>query len=283
MHTMWKGSISFGLVNIPINMFAATEEKDIRFRFLHKECNTPIKYEKVCPVCNREIKDEEIVKGYEFEPGRFIIIEENDLETLKTDNRGKNIEILDFVNLVEIDPIYFNKTYYLAPQDNGGKAYLLLQKAMKDTSKIAIARITIRNKQSLAALRVSKNVLVMETIFYPDEVRAAGQVPGLPNKADIIDKELEMAVKLIESLTAPFDPEKYKDNYREALHDLINRKIAGQEIKTAPTIPRENVIDLMEALQNSLKASQKSTLKAHNKPRKESKPGKEKAAVGAVR
>lgn len=256
MHTMWKGSVSFGLVNIPIKMFAATEERDVRFRYLHKECMSPIRYQKVCPVCNKEVAEEEIVRGFEYEPSRFVVLEPAELESLKTETGGKNIEILDFVELAEIDPVYFDKSYYLAPQENGGKAYSLLQKAMLDTGKIAIARLTIRNKQSLCCLRVNRDVMVMETIFYPDEVRPVAQVPGLPENVDLSDKELDIAARLIDSLSAPFEPEKYKDNYREALLELLNKKIAGQEIKIAAEAPQRNVIDLMEALQASLKASQ---------------------------
>lgn len=252
MHTMWKGSISFGLVNIPIKMFTATEEKDLKFRYLHKECHTPLRYKKVCPTCDKEVAEDEIVRGYEYEPGHFIIVTEEDFLALKSEIDDKAIDILDFVQLSEIDPIYFDKSYYLAPQDTGNKAYNLLRKAMSDTGKIAIAKMTIRTKQTLAALRVYNNVLVLETIFYPDEVRASTQVPGLPENTDINEKELDIAVKLIENLTTPFEPEKYRDDYREALLELIDQKIAGKEIEMAPEAPQRNVIDLMEALQASL-------------------------------
>lgn len=256
MHTMWKGSVSFGLVNIPIKMFAATEEKDIRFRYLHKECHTPLKYKKVCPTCNKEVKEEDIVRGYEYEIGHFIIINETDLLALK-EVEEKSIEILDFINLVEIDPIYYDKSYYLAPQDTGGKAYNLLRQAMNDTGKIALAKMTIRNKQTLCALRVYRKVLVLETIFYPDEIRPVSEVPGLAEKTGISEKELDIANQLIANLTAAFEPDKYKDDYREALRDLINKKIEGKEIEVAPEAPHRNVIDLMEALQASLKETNK--------------------------
>ena len=177
MHTMWKGSVSFGLVNIPVKMFAATEDKDIRFRNIHKECHTPIKYEQVCPTCNKKISPDEIVRGYEYEPGKFVIIEDSDLDALKPD-LTKSVEIIDFVNLKDIDPIYFAKSYYLSPQDTGGKAYNLLREAMSKTDRIAVARIVIRDKESLAVVRVYKNLLVLETIYYPDEVRDEKQVPG---------------------------------------------------------------------------------------------------------
>ena len=271
MHTMWKGSVSFGLVNIPIKMFTATEEKDIRFRYLHKECNTPLKYKKTCPTCDKEVSEDEIVRGYEYETGRFIIIDDKDMEALKSEIDGKAIDILDFVNLSEIDPIYFDKSYYLSPQDTGNKAYNLLLKAMNDTGKIAIAKMTIRNKQTLAALRVFENVLVLETIFYPDEVRPVSQVPGLTENIEVNEKELNIATKLIENLSAPFEPGKYKDDYREALKELIQKKVEGKEIEIAPELPHKNVIDLMEALQASLKQ----TNKKHAK-KKEKAAGKEK-------
>lgn len=224
---MFKGSISFGLVNIPIKMFAATEEKDVRFKYLHKACHSPIKYEKKCPTCQKEIRQEEIVKGFEYEPGRFVIISDEDLEAVQSEVHGRVIDILDFINLSEIDPIYFDKSYYLAPQEIGAgdKAYNLLRQAMQDVGKIAIAKITIRNKQTLAALRVYENVLVLETIFYPDEVRSISLIPGLPEEKNADPKELDIAEKLIENLTEKFDPTKYKDDYREALKAFIDKKI----------------------------------------------------------
>lgn len=262
---MWKGSISFGLVNIPIKMFTATEEKDIRFRNLHKECNTPLKYKKICPTCDKEVSEDEIVRGFEYETGHFIIINEQDIGALKSEVDVKSIDILDFVNLSEIDPIYFDKSYYLSPQDTGNKAYNLLRQAMNGTGKIAIAKMTIRNKQTLAALRVFQNVLVLETIFYPDEVRSVNLIPGLPENLEINEKELNIATKLIENLSAQFEPEKYKDDYREALQELISKKVAGKEIEVAPEMPHKNVIDLMEALQASLKQTNKKPIKKKDK------------------
>ena len=271
MHTMWKGSISFGLVNIPIKMFTATEDKDIKFRYLHKVCHTPLKYQKVCPTCEKEVNENEIVRGYEYETGRFIILDEKEISALKSEIDNRSIEILDFVNLSEIDPIYFDKSYYLSPQDNGNKAYTLLRQAMNDTGKIAIAKMTIRNKQTLAALRVYQNVLILETLFYPDEVRPLNLIPGLPEKDLANEKELDIAKKLIENLTAPFEPEKYKDDYREALLKIIDQKIQGKEIEIAPEAPQRNVIDLMEALQASLKQTKKKTSKTKDKTSRKEK------------
>lgn len=278
MHTMWKGSISFGLVNIPIKMFAATEDKDIKFRNIHKECQTPIKYEKICPTCKKEIQQEDIVRGYEYEPGHFVVIDNNDIEALKN-TTGKAIEILDFVHLEEIDPIYFIKTYYLSPQDTGGKAYILLREAMNKTGKIAVAKITIRDNQSLAAVRVYKNLLVLETIFYPDEVRGIVEVPNVPENMQIDEKELSMATQLIENLTTDFIADKYTDEYRKELRELIQKKIEGDEVVAQSEAPQRNVIDLMQALQESLKETER-LKKTDEPPKKKIGTKKKKETVG---
>ncbi|MGZ0049819.1 non-homologous end joining protein Ku [Brevibacillus gelatini] len=252
MHTVWKGSISFGLVNIPVRMFTATEERDIRFRQLHKECNTPIKYSKMCPHCQREVETSEIVRGYEYEKGHFVIIEDDDLEAITPETR-RAIEILDFVDLTEIDPVYFDKSYFLSPQETGEKAYALLRAAMEQTGKIAIAQVTMRNRQSLAVIRLYEHCIMLETIFYPDEVRPVHQVPALPDASvPLAENELKMATELIANMTVPFDPAKYTDQYRVDLQEMIEKKLEGQEIATAPTIARTNVIDLMQALKESL-------------------------------
>lgn len=251
MHTIWKGSISFGLVNIPISLYAATENKDVKFRSLHKECNNPIKYEKVCPVCEREIEYQEIVKGYEYEPGKFIIIENEELEELSPKS-NKMIEIIDFVKLEEVDPIYFEKSYFLGPRENGMKSYGLLKKAMEDSGKIGVAKITIRSKESLATVRVYKDGLLLETIHYPDEVRNVSMVPGLNTDVEINESELQMATQLIEQLTTQFDPEKYANDYHTALLELIESKVNGEEFTVAKEAPKQNVVDLMEALQASI-------------------------------
>lgn len=255
MHTVWKGSISFGLVNIPVKMFTATEERDIRFRQLHKECHTPIKYTKMCPHCQREIEASEIVRGYEYEKGHFVIIDDADLEAITPETR-RAIEILDFVDLKDIDPIYFDKSYFLSPQETGDKAYSLLRAAMEETGKIAVAQVTMRNRQSLAVVRLYEHCIMLETIFYPDEVRSVGQVPALPDTGIALsENELRMATELINNMTVPFDPGKYTDEYRSELQAMIEKKLEGQEIATSPAVPRTNVIDLMQALRESLEAT----------------------------
>lgn len=282
MHTMWKGSISFGLVNIPVKMFAATEDRDIRFKTLHKKCRTPVRNERVCPTCKEEIGPDDTVRGFEYEPGRFVIVEDKELEAISPPS-AKAVEILDFVDLKEIDPIYFEKSYYLSPQENtGGKAYGLLRQAMSETEKIAVARITIRDKQSLAVLRVLNNVLVLETIFFPDEVRAVSLIPGIPESTAVSGKELNMAEQLIENLSARFEPGKYKDEYREALMELIRKKAEGEEIVTAPEAPQRNVIDLMAALQASLNKTEELRRQGKAPPRKGRPKNKEKQTAGVV-
>lgn len=267
MHTMWKGSISFGLVHIPIKLFSATEEKDIKMRYLHKECNSPVKYEKVCPVCKKEIATDDIVRGYEYEPGKFVVMDKEELDELAKD-KNKNIEIIDFVKLDEIDPIYFNRSYYVGPSENGEKAYSLLKKAMEDSGKIGLAKFTLRSKEHLAVVRFYKRGLVLETIYYPDEVRNADHVPGIPDNLELNQKELDMATQLIEQLTTPFEPEKYTDEYRTTLMDLIHSKITGDEVKIAKEVPQTNIVHLMEALQASIDQS---------KPKKKKRVAKKKA------
>ncbi|AVX20967.1 MULTISPECIES: Ku protein [Carboxydocella] len=251
MRSLWKGAVSFGLVNIPVKMYVATEKKDIRFNYLHQPCHTPVQYRKYCPTCQREVEAEEIVRGYEYNKGQYVIISEEDLENIPAPT-ARAIEILDFVELSQIDPIYYDKTYYLAPAEGGQKPYALLKAAMEKTGKIAIAKVTIRSKEALAAVRCHQECLVLETMFYPDEIRSPRYIPELEFQAQLQEKELEMAVTLINNLAAPFDPEKYTDRYREALRQAIAAKIAGQDVVAVPAAQPAKVVDLLEALKASL-------------------------------
>ncbi|MGA9227591.1 MAG: Ku protein [Mesobacillus sp.] len=271
MHTIWKGSISFGLVNIPIKLHAATEDKDVKLRTLHKECNSPIKYEKVCPVCAKEVKNEDIVKAYEYTKGKFVVLDDEDLEALKKENEEKSVEIIDFVKMSEIDPIYYQRSYFMSPSESGGKAYSLLRKALEESQKVGIAKIMIRAKEQLAVIRVYDNTLVMETIHFPDEVRKTVDVPNVPEENKVTEKELQTAIMLIDQLTTEFDPDKYHDDYRTALLELIEAKRTGKELVT-PTEkePVSNVTDLMAALQASIDRT---------KPEKKEPVKKKKAAA----
>ncbi|MEH7113535.1 Ku protein [Neobacillus niacini] len=254
MHTMWKGSISFGLVNIPIKLHTATEDKDIKLRTLHNKCHAPIKYEKICTACEEEVKPEDIIKAYEYTKGKFVVLDQEELENLRKENEDKAVEIIDFVKIEEIDPIYFNRSYYMSPNEGGSKAYSLLRKALQESQKVGLAKIIIRSKEQMAVIRVYENTLVMETIHFPDEVRSAGDVPNVPSDDKVTEKELVTAIMLIDQLTTEFEPAKYTDEYRTALLELIESKRTGQETVT-PAAAKEttsNVTDLMAALQASI-------------------------------
>lgn len=269
VHTVWKGAISFGLVHVPVKMYTATEDKDIHFRSLHKDCGMPISSVKTCRHCDKEIGADEIMKGYEYEKDKFVISKEEELESIKAEAE-KTIKILDFVDLNDIDPLYFQKAYYLSPDMAGAGAYNLLLEAIKQTGKIGIAKISIRSKSSLAAIRVVDNCICMETMYYPDEIRSLSQVPNLPKQTIVNERELGMAKTLVEQLSEKFEPHKYTDDYRTALLELIEQKIAGESVDVvfAPTAEgRSNVIDLMAALQASLDVT---------KPLPESSPPKSK-------
>ncbi len=251
MRSMWKGSISFGLVNIPVKMYTATQEKQVRFNQLHSLCHTPIKYDKVCPRCERSVETEEIVRGYEYEKGRYVVFSDEELESFSQRSTG-TVDILRFVDLHEIDPVYFNKTYYLEPSETGGKAYVLLKEALSSSGRIAVARITIRSKSSLAVIRIYHNILALETIFYPDEIRPADRLHiAVPGPID--ERELTMAISLIDSLTEPFQPEHYSDERREEMLSLIESKIEGREFAVIrPGAEKEPAVDLLAALEASL-------------------------------
>ncbi len=260
MHTMWKGSIQFGLVSIPIKMHAATEDKDISFRTLHEKCKTPIRYEKVCPVCEEKVEKDDLVKGYETTSGGFVIVNQEEINSLRKETNEKAVEILDFIDIDEIDPIYFNRSYYLGPNEGGSKAYSLLRKALEDSRKVGVAKIMIRSKEQLALVRVYNNTLLMETLHYPDEIRNAADVPNVPEAENVEEKELETAKLLIDQLTAAFKPEKYEDEYRQKLLNLIEAKENGEEVVESKEEPRkDNVTDLMEALQASVDKNKKKT------------------------
>jgi len=277
MHSMWKGSISFGLVNVPIKMFAATENKDIKLRYLHKECHTPVRYEKRCPKCDREVPMSEIVRGYEYQPNRFVVIEDSELEQLSPE-KTRTIDILDFVDLARIDPIYFDKTYYLAPEESGFKAYALLRQAMNETGRIAIAKVIIRSSTSLASLRVNGNTILMETIFYPDEIRGVESLSVPAADYAVSDQEISLARQLIDSLVTDFDPGKYVDDYRASLQRLIEAKAQNETFVNAPATPAgDNVVDLMKALQASLDATKK---ESSTTAVKTTKGGRKKKATG---
>ncbi|WP_282941314.1 Ku protein [Paenibacillus sp. RC67] len=254
MHTVWKGAISFGLVHVPVKMYSATEDKDIALKYVHRECGSPLNQLRNCPACQREVEWEQVSRGYEYEKHKFVLFEKEELDSLMPET-NKEIRILHFVDPSEIDPVYYQKTYYLGPGDLGANAYSLLVKALQLSGKIAVGQIAIRSKKSLAVIRIVDGCLALETIFYPDEIRPVQLVPNVPAEPMINEKELQMAQMLIGQLTSPFDPTLYHDDYRLNLIDAIQRKIAGEDIRIAPaTPPQAGIMDLMSALQASLEA-----------------------------
>ncbi len=275
MRPLWKGSISFGLVNIPVRLFAATEQKSVKFRYLHEPCRTPIEYRKVCTNCKKEVPMEEIVKGYEYETGRFVIIEESDLAKIPEETT-KSIAIVDFVRQEEVDPVYYDRSYYLAPGETGEKAFQLLQQSMAEAGMVAVVRIVLRSRQALGVLRVYEHTLAIETMFYPDEVRTTAGLPTWSRDVKVQENELKMARELIKNLTADFAPDKYTDEYRKALLEIIEGKIAGEEVYIAPAAEKGQVVDLMEALKASVDATRENT--GTDKGRKRRK----KAGVGTA-
>lgn len=259
MHTLWKGSISFGLVNVPVKMHATTELKEFKFNYLHKDCKNRIRSIKKCPTCDMEVGTDDLVKGFEYEKDRYVVLSEDDLASLEQP-MSRSIDILDFINLPEIDPIYYQKSYYLSPEETAMKAYRLLCQSMEESGKVALARVTMRSKQHLACLRVFEKGLVMETMYYPKEIRHMDVVweQVVPTEA-----ELTMARQLIENLARPFEPEKYQDELHEQMVKLIESKVAGESYQVEVPAKGGKVVDLMEALRASiaLTESEKGQLK----------------------
>lgn len=254
--SIWSGAISFGLVNVPVKLYSAVSRKSVRFHQLHDADHVRIQQKRVCPQDGEEVPYENIVKGYEISPDRYVVIEPEELEALDP-KKTRSIEIQEFVDLDEIDPIYFDHPYYLAPGTGAQKAYRLLLSAMKETNKVAIARVVIRQKENLVAIRASGNVMTMATLVFHDEVINPETIDELPEEgeAEVSDREVDMAEQLINSLTADFEPEKYHDEYRERVLELIEAKASGEEIAIQPPEEPAKVPDLMAALEQSLAAA----------------------------
>ncbi|TMC14799.1 MAG: Ku protein [Chloroflexi bacterium] len=266
---IWSGAISFGLVNVPIKLFTATSQKDVRFHQLHDKDGARIQQKRVCSKDGEEIPLEHIVKGYEVSRDKYVVITPEELEALDP-KASRTVDILDFVDLEEIDPVYYDSSYYMVPDKGATKAYALLLEAMRKSKKVAIARVVLRQKQHLVALRPLRNALSMETMLYADEVVSPDTLEGLPEDVEVTDRELAMAQQLIDSLADDFKPERYRDDYRERVMDLIERKAEGQEIVVNEEEEEQApVVDLMAALEASLAAA---------KTRREGEPAEEKQA-----
>jgi DNA end-binding protein Ku len=256
MRSIWSGSISFGLVSVPVRMFPATESKELRFHFLHKKDMTPIAYEKVRRDNRKPVDTDEIVRGFEIEKDRYVEIGDEDLDRLDIE-LTHSIDICDFVSLDEIDPIYYRKAYYLLPAQNAEKPYRLLVRALAETGKVGIAKVVIRNKQHLACLRTYDDYLLLETMFYPDEIRNPASLDGDIGAARLQKAEVEMARTLVENLGEPFKPEKYNDAYRKELFDLIRAKAKGKKLPEPESEEEDEAVDLMTALRESVKRTKK--------------------------
>jgi len=276
---MWKGAISFGLVTIPVAVFPATEEKSLKFNQLHDEDNGRIRYKRVCDIDGEEVSYEHIVKGYEYEKDHYVVLTDEDLDKVPLES-SRAIDIVQFVDLEEIDPVLYKKSYYLVPDETGAKAYALLRKALSEENRVGIAKVSFRDKEHLAALRFKDNVFVLETMYWPDEIRAA-EFDTVNADAKVRAQEVEMAKSLIDNLTEPWNPEAYRDEYRDALFEIVEKKIAGEEIEVVPEATPAKVVDLMEALKASVAAAKKKT-PAHKAAAKKSAAKKTAAKKAAA-
>jgi len=270
---MWKGAISFGLVTIPVAVYPATEEKTLRFNQLHDEDGGRIRYKRVCEKDGEEVSFEHIVKGYEVEKDRYVVLTDEDINAIPVES-SRAIDIHRFVDLDEIDPVLFKKSYYLVPEETGAKAYALLREAMSDDGRVGIAKVSFRDKEHLAALRFKDEAFVLETMYWPDEIREA-DFGGVDVSAKIRGQELEMAKQLIDSLSGEWNPEEYSDEYREALLQIVEAKLNGQEIEVVAAEPTAKVVDLMEALKASVAAAKKQA----DEPAPSRKPAAKKPAA----
>ncbi|HUA43512.1 MAG TPA: Ku protein [Streptosporangiaceae bacterium] len=228
MRSMWKGAVSFGLVMIPVKLYAATEQKDIAFRQVHREDGGRIRFRRFCSIEDVEVPYEDIAKGYELPGGEVVVLTEEDMADLPLPTT-RNIEVVQFCPAEQVDPIMFNRSYYAEPETAGARAYCLLRDAMEESGKVAIAKVALRQRESLAVLRVREGIMVLETLLWPDEVRET-DFPFLDDDIEVRPQELRMASSLIESMTVDFDPDEYHDNYREALQEVVDAKIEGREI-----------------------------------------------------
>ena len=261
---MWSGSITFGMVSIPVKLFSATNAKDISFNLIHSTCGTRVQQKRWCPTDDAEVPWEEIVRGYEYAKGEYVTLTDVDFEQLPLPSKN-TIAINAFVQATEIDPVYYEKSYYLQPDARGEKAYALLLKAMGDKELTGVATITMRKKEQLCSIRSHDGTLMLETLYYPDEVELERDQDV--DKVKLDPRELDMAHTLIDLLRKPFEPEEYQDHYREALGDMIEAKLEGKQVVTSPPVRESKVIDLADALARSVAAARKGGAKPKSRPR----------------
>jgi len=254
--SVWKGYLTFGLISIPIRLFSAARGERISLNQLHSVCHSRIKMPLFCPTCDRKVERNEIVKGYEYEKDQYVLFDENELDKIEPES-ARSMEILEFVRLEEIDPLYYESSYYVTPEDEGRKAYQLLLDAMEDSEYAAIAKITMHQREHIVVIRPRDNGMTLHTMFYTNEIRAVAEYGKRTPAAEPKEAEKKLATQLIESLAAKFEPEKYKDQYQESMKALIAAKQAGQEVAEVPHAKMAPVIDLMEALKKSIAEKEK--------------------------
>jgi DNA end-binding protein Ku len=276
MRTIWNGSLSFGLVNIPIGLALATQRSDIAFRTLHRECGTPIKQKRYCPLHERDVEADELVKGWEIAKGEFVIVEEADLEAVAL-QRSQSIEILRFVALEEVDPVFFDRTYYLAPASAAAarRPYVLLLRAMNETGMAAIGKFVLWGKENLCLIRAHGDTLALETLFFAEDVRSRAEIEDAVAETDVKKTELDLAKQVIASLVGEFTPEEFENDYRRELRAMLEAKLAGQEIARPEPVAETPVVDLMEALKRSVAEAQE------RKPVAKGKGAKPKSSNGS--
>jgi DNA end-binding protein Ku len=284
MRTIWNGSLSFGLVTIPVGLAPATAPKarasDVSFRTLHRECLTPIKQKRWCPLHDREVSADEIVKGWEVSKGQFVIVEDADLEAIAEHDTSRAIAISRFVPLAEVDPLFFDRTYYLAPSSAEAqrRPYVLLLKAMNETGMAAIGRMVIRGNENFCLIRPKGDALVLETLFLAEDVRSQAEIDEAVGELEVKEPELDLARQLIDSLVGQWDPTELHSEYRQNLRQLLEAKLAGEEIARPEPVAEAPVVDLMEALKKSVAASKGRAAGGEKKPAKKSAPRKRAAA-----
>ena len=281
MRTIWNGSISFGLVNIPIGLALATQRSDIAFRTLHRECGTPIKNKRWCPFHERDVEAEELVKGWEVAKGEFVVVEESDLEAVAL-QRSQSIEILRFVALADVDPVYFDRTYYLAPATTEAqrRPYVLLLRAMEETGMAAIGKFVLWGKENLCLIRPRGESLALETLFFAEDVRPHLEIEEAVEATEVKKAELDLAQQVIASLVGEFEPADFENEYRRDLRAMLEAKLAGQEVAKPEPVPETPVVDLMDALKKSV-AEVQSRGSADGKAKAAPKRSRQRAAAGS--
>jgi DNA end-binding protein Ku len=270
MRTIWNGSLSFGLVTIPVGLAVAQQRQEVGFRTLHRECGTPIKQKRYCPLHERDVEADELVKGWEFAKGQYVVVEDADLESVEL-RRSRSIELVRFVPLAQVDPVYFDRTYYLAPAADsvGRRPYALLLRALQEAGMAAVGKFVLWGKENLCLVRPLGDALALELLYYAEDIRSSAEIEEAVGETEVKDSELTMAQQLVESLAGDFDVTEYRNEYRDELRAMLEAKLAGEEIVRPEPVAEAAVIDLMEALKQSIAAAQpEKAAKAQGRSRK---------------